>query len=220
MHVLQTIGSHSASSTEARPLVLVVDDHRVCRETLATALCGPGSILRVRTAPVDSGLILRCLDAEDSAVVLLSCCSEVTRPLALLRAIRASNQKARVIVLTTSHGETFRSCAGYLGIDAMLTSASEVAAVVRAVAAAPVARALVADCWPRPLTPRETQIVRYVTAGLRNAQIARRIGIAEKTVKVHLTNVYGKLGVRGRDGLAALAPQLLADAKTAQPMRV
>ena len=100
MHVLQTIGSHSGSPTEARPLVLVVDDHRLCRETLATALCGPAGSLRVRTAPADSSLILRCLDSEQRAVVLLSCCSEVSRSLALLRAIRASNQKARVIVLT------------------------------------------------------------------------------------------------------------------------
>jgi DNA-binding NarL/FixJ family response regulator len=48
------------------------------------------------------------------------------------------------------------------------------------------------------LTPREIEIVRMVAQGLRNKIIADRLCISEGTVKVHLHNVYEKLGVDGR----------------------
>jgi DNA-binding NarL/FixJ family response regulator len=48
------------------------------------------------------------------------------------------------------------------------------------------------------LTPRETEIVQMVALGLRNRAIAQRLSISEGTVKVHLHNIYEKLGVDGR----------------------
>lgn len=48
------------------------------------------------------------------------------------------------------------------------------------------------------LTPRELEIVRMVGEGLRNREIGQRLSISEGTVKVHLHNVYEKLGVDGR----------------------
>lgn len=55
------------------------------------------------------------------------------------------------------------------------------------------------------LTPRETEIVRMVAEGLRNREIAARIAIAEGTVKIHLHNIYEKLGVDGRVALVVYA---------------
>ncbi|MCZ7662690.1 MAG: response regulator transcription factor [Thermoleophilia bacterium] len=48
------------------------------------------------------------------------------------------------------------------------------------------------------LTPRELDIVRMVSTGLRNKEIARRLTVTEGTVKVHLHNICGKLGIDGR----------------------
>jgi DNA-binding NarL/FixJ family response regulator len=48
------------------------------------------------------------------------------------------------------------------------------------------------------LTPREIEIVRMITQGLRNKAIAERLSISEGTVKIHLHNIYEKLGVDGR----------------------
>ena len=56
-----------------------------------------------------------------------------------------------------------------------------------------------------PLTPREREIVRLVAQGLRNKQIARRLAIAEGTVKIHPHNVYQKAGVDGRGALTLWA---------------
>jgi DNA-binding NarL/FixJ family response regulator len=57
------------------------------------------------------------------------------------------------------------------------------------------------------LTPREIEIVRMVAQGLRNKVIADRLSISEGTVKVHLHNVYEKLGVDGRLELVLCAQQ-------------
>ncbi len=52
------------------------------------------------------------------------------------------------------------------------------------------------------LTPRELEIVRMVARGLRNRNIAEQLQISEGTVKIHLHNIYEKLGVNGRGELA------------------
>jgi DNA-binding NarL/FixJ family response regulator len=48
------------------------------------------------------------------------------------------------------------------------------------------------------LTPRESEIVRYVASGLRNVEVAERLSITESTVKTHLNNIFQKLGLRDR----------------------
>src|SRR5207247_10936007 len=48
------------------------------------------------------------------------------------------------------------------------------------------------------LTPREIEIVRMVASGLRNRELARRLGVTEGTVKIHLHNIYKKLKVQSR----------------------
>jgi DNA-binding NarL/FixJ family response regulator len=55
------------------------------------------------------------------------------------------------------------------------------------------------------LTRREREIVRYVALGLRNAEVAQRLGITEVTVKTHLNNVFQKLSLRDRVELALYA---------------
>lgn len=59
----------------------------------------------------------------------------------------------------------------------------------------------------RHLTPRELEIVRMVARGLRNRAIADRLYITEGTVKVHLHNIYEKLGVDGRVELTLYAQE-------------
>lgn len=57
----------------------------------------------------------------------------------------------------------------------------------------------------RDLTGREMEIVRLVASGLRNRGVAERLNVTEGTVKVHLHNIYEKLGIRGRLALILLA---------------
>jgi DNA-binding CsgD family transcriptional regulator len=63
------------------------------------------------------------------------------------------------------------------------------------------------------LTPTELEVVRQAADGLTNPQIAERLFVARATVKVHLSHIYAKLGVRNRSQLAAQAAGHFASAK-------
>jgi DNA-binding NarL/FixJ family response regulator len=55
------------------------------------------------------------------------------------------------------------------------------------------------------LSDREIEVLRLVADGLPNKLVARRLGIAERTVKAHLTNIFGRLGVTDRTQAALWA---------------
>jgi DNA-binding NarL/FixJ family response regulator len=57
------------------------------------------------------------------------------------------------------------------------------------------------------LTPRELEIVRLVGRGLTNKEIATALFVAEGTIKVHVHNIFDKLGLRSRKELAAFAKE-------------
>ena len=58
------------------------------------------------------------------------------------------------------------------------------------------------------LSARELEVLSLVAEGLSNLDVGRRLHIAESTVKSHLNNVYGKLGVRNRTQAVAKARAL------------
>jgi DNA-binding NarL/FixJ family response regulator len=77
-----------------------------------------------------------------------------------------------------------------------------------------VARELLTARGPVPahegqLTPREAEVLGLVKAGLANKQIARRLGISERTVKAHLTSVFQRIGVADRTQAALWAERNL-----------
>jgi two-component system nitrate/nitrite response regulator NarL len=55
------------------------------------------------------------------------------------------------------------------------------------------------------LTSREREVVLALAEGLSNKGIGRRLNVSEGTVKVHLHNIYDKLGAKNRTALAVLA---------------
>ena len=58
-----------------------------------------------------------------------------------------------------------------------------------------------------PLSSRETEVLRELVGGARNAEIAARLRITERTVKAHLSSIYLKLGVETRSAAVAIAVQ-------------
>jgi len=60
-----------------------------------------------------------------------------------------------------------------------------------------------------PLAPRELQLIRFVRSGLKNREIAERLGVTEGTVKAYLHAVFEKLGVKNRTELAMRAGEYL-----------
>jgi DNA-binding NarL/FixJ family response regulator len=73
----------------------------------------------------------------------------------------------------------------------------------------PTLQAEIAAQWREPvekvLTDRESEIVRFVATGLRNAEVGEKLSISETTVKTHLNNIFHKLGIRDRVELTLYA---------------
>ena len=59
-----------------------------------------------------------------------------------------------------------------------------------------------------PLTPREQEVLVLLADGLRNREIATRLGISEHTVKFHLAAIFGKLGASSRTEVVRKALRL------------
>jgi two-component system NarL family response regulator len=123
----------------------------------------------------------------------------------------------KVMVLTASEGLETAVIAMRQGARAVVQKRFAVQTLVEAIHAVadglvwmpPGLQAEIASQWSassaKLLTSRETQIVRQVAAGLRNAEIAQRLAITEATVKTHLNNIFDKLELRDRVELAVYA---------------
>jgi DNA-binding NarL/FixJ family response regulator len=132
----------------------------------------------------------------------------------VLKAIRDEHLPVQVVLLSAAAMPDDVAAAKRLGADGLLykdLSPDELVAEVTRAAAGlkpfppdapddPAVRAL----WTA-LSGRELQVVRAVAAGLRNRVIAEQLGIAEGTVKLHLHNIYEKLGLDSRLELMLLA---------------
>jgi DNA-binding NarL/FixJ family response regulator len=55
--------------------------------------------------------------------------------------------------------------------------------------------------WLHGLTPREYQVAVLVSRGMSNKEVARELGVSDGTVKLHVHNIFQKLGARNRYGL-------------------
>ncbi len=187
--------------------VLLVDDHPLVRAGLA-GLIGSTTddICVLGEAGGGEEAVGLAADLQPD-VVLMDLSMPGLDGIESTRRLFANGYDGAVVVLT-SFKETDRvsealsaGAVGYLLKDG---EPDAVLAAIRAAAAghAPldprVARALLPDRAPAPgagLSARELQVLRLVARGLANKQIARRLEISERTVKVHLGNVFRRIGV-------------------------
>ena len=202
--------------------VLVVDDHAVVRRGLTDLLSGAAGIEVVGEA-ADGGEALATVRVVRPDVVLMDLQMTGIDGVDATRLLQAEDPAPQVLVLT-SFSDRKRIVAaldagavGYLLKDA---HPDEVISGVRAVARGEsplhprAARELLLARSDAPgaagagnlrLTPRETEVLRLVRAGLANKQIARRLGISERTVKAHLTSAFQRIGVVDRTQAALWA---------------
>ena len=126
---------------------------------------------------------------------------------AAIAEIRAARPAARIIVLTTYDGDEDIYRALQAGAKAYLlkdTPREELLETIRAVHTGhkrlpePVAAKLAERMSLETLTPRELDILRLIVAGRSNKEIGAALTIAEGTVKIHVSNLLGKLGVADR----------------------
>ena len=201
--------------------VLVVDDHPMVRTGLRVFLSESSDVAVVGELS-DGDSALTFVDREVPDVVLMDLSMPGVDGIAATRAIVAAHPQVKVVVLTT-FVERERvleavdaGAVGYLLKDA---DPEELVRSIRAAArgespfAPRAAQALLADRSERSsreapaamLTDREREVIRLVARGLANKEIARWLGISEKTVKAHLSAAFQRIGVRDRTQAALWA---------------
>jgi len=217
----------TATTTPIR--ILIVDDQALFREGLRTLLSVQPDLAVVGEA-ANGEEALRLAATLRPMVVLMDLRMPVLDGVAATRRLRVEQPDCRVIVLTTFDDgeyvfEGLRAGAvGYLLKDApseKLFEAIRAAARGESFLQPSVAAKVIAEftrlaeqARPRPqsliepLSDRELEILRLVASGASNKEIAAALFIAEGTVKNHLTNILGKLGVRDRTQAALKAKDL------------
>ena len=205
--------------------VVVADDHGVVRAGLEQLLATAADIEVVGVA-ADGAEAVALVAAHAPDLVLMDLAMPGVDGVEATRRISAAHPEVQVVVLT-SFSDQQRIVdaldAGAAGYVLKHADPDELLDAVRAAHAggAPLdpkaARVLLdrqrtgAAAPASPLSGREEEVLRLVAAGHPNKIIARRLGIAERTVKAHLTNVFQRIGVTDRTQAALWARDHLPD---------
>lgn len=198
--------------------LLLVDDHPIVREGLK-AFLGLQRDLSVVGEAASLDEAKRQAKAEQPDLILLDLQLEDGHALAILEELRALAPQAKILILTSFLDEFYVQDALRLGASGYVLKHAgpgalldHVRAVLRGeVPLDPQAVQALDRANENPLqtlTPREREVLAGMAAGHSNKQIARELGVAEKTVKTHATSLFAKLGVRDRTQAALLARNL------------
>jgi DNA-binding NarL/FixJ family response regulator len=202
--------------------VLVVDDHALVRDGIGRLLDSSDGIEVVGLA-ADGAEAVASVAALHPDVVLMDLSMPNVDGVEATRRLSHEHPEVQVVVLTTFADQRRildalnAGASGYLLKD---SQPDEVIAAVRAAAdgGAPLdpkaARVLLDSRRVAPaggdLSPREREVLDLLATGLANKQIARKLGIAERTVKAHLTRIFEQLGVTDRTQAALWAQEHLS----------
>ncbi|MEX2269423.1 MAG: response regulator transcription factor [Acidimicrobiia bacterium] len=203
--------------------VLVADDHAVVRGGLEQLLKTADDVELVGIAENGAEAVERAGELHPD-IILMDLSMPVLDGIEATRQILEQNSNARVIVLTSFSDNRRILDALRAGASGYLLKHAEPDELLGAIRAAssggspldPKAARVLLDAQQgaRPATElsgREEEVLRLVVAGMANKQIARRLGISERTVKAHLTNVFKRLDVTDRTQAALWAKEHLPD---------
>ncbi|HEY9376687.1 MAG TPA: response regulator transcription factor [Jiangellaceae bacterium] len=216
--------------------VVIADDHPMYRYGLAAVLAQHDGIDVVASVG-DGDALLRSVDEHEPDVVV----TDLTMPgldgAAAASRLVITHPRLAILVLTMHEDDEHVFAALRAGASGYLVKGADGAEIVRAVQSVasggavyggPVARRIMAffagDQGDSPaarafpdLTPREREVLDLLAIGCRNHEIARRLGMSEKTVRNHVSQVLLKLQVPDRTAAALRAKEAGVRSQRDQP---
>ena len=194
----------TSDPTEIR--VLAVDDHPLLRKGIR-ALINAESDMKLVAEASNGQEALAEFKKQRPDITLMDLQMPGMSGIDCMIAIRSDFPNARIIVLTTYPGDAQvlralkAGARGYLLKDQVSRDLPE---VIRAVHSGQrrippeLAIDLAEHTAEDDLSPREIEVLRFIAEGNANKEIAHRLGIAEETVKTHVTHILAKLHVHDR----------------------
>ncbi len=199
--------------------VMLVDDHAVVRSGLSAFLSINPDLELVGEAENGQQAVVRAGLLQPD-VILMDLMMPVMDGIAATQAIKRQHPAIQIVALTSfQEDELVQSAlrAGAIGYLMKNVTARELAAAIRAAragkmtlsseAAQALVRANQQAQEPDSLTEREREVLKLMVEGLNNAEIAERLVVSLSTVKYHISNILGKLGVDNRVSAVTLAMQ-------------
>jgi NarL family two-component system response regulator YdfI len=206
--------------------VLIADDHMIVREGLRLVLETADNIELVGEA-ADGAEAVDLIDSLEPDVVLMDLRMPGVDGLTAIERLRQKGTPTAIVILTTYSEDDLilrglqAGARGYLLKDTdrqTLLDSIRAAARGETLLTSEITDRLLSRTEPQPpaeptvsgldLTERELQVLAAVARGERNKEIAVGLGITERTVKAHLTNIYNKLGVDCRAAAIATAARI------------
>lgn len=200
--------------------VLLVDDHPPFRIGMRVLLEQHAAITVVGEAGTGAETLQLAMQLQPDVVVLDCQLPDMEGP-AVASALRDRDLAVRVLALSAYddlkyiRGLLAAGAIGYLlkneTVD-VVVAAVQAAAEGRAFFSATVAAQLAQVARPEPVveppTAREREVLGELALGRTNNEIARQLGISERTVRFHIENLFGRLGVENRVEAVMKAMQL------------
>ena len=218
-------GSRATVVSASVPIsVVLVDDHPIVLQGLQH-LFERQPDFKVASSCADADSALDAVRAHRPDVLVLDLRMPGRDGFALLRDLSAQKLDCRCVLLTATISDDEVVEATKLGVTGLVLKESSPDTLLKCVRRvnrgeqwidrdtvtrafqAVVGREAANREVAQTLTPREIDIVKMMAEGLRNRAIGDRLGISEGTVKVHLHNIYEKLGLDGRLELMLYAQQ-------------
>lgn len=213
MHPEVRVTANAQAVAAGRIRVLCVDDHRIVREGLRMVIDSEPDMTVIDSAGTGGEAVARYRQHTPD-ITLMDLQLPDMGGVDAIRAIRHFDRNARIIVLTMYKGDEdiYRAIAAgastYLLKD---TLADDLPGIVREVhegrrTLPPDVQARLEErAAPPTLTAREVEVMRLVATGRRDKEIAVALSISNQTVRVHIKNIYAKLGVGDRTEAMSVA---------------
>jgi two-component system, NarL family, response regulator LiaR len=200
--------------------VLIVDDHSVVRHGLRLFLRTDPELEVVGEAADGLQALARAQELRPD-IVLMDLLMPVMDGIEAIGRLRQALPETEVIALTSvlEDRSVVRAVrAGAIGYLLKDTEADELCRAIKAAAAGKVQlspeaaqrlmREVAGPANPDPLSDRETQVLKLLAHGSTNKEIGVALSIEETTVKSHVSNILGKLGVQSRTQAALYAARI------------
>lgn len=217
----------SAMLTDQAKRVLIADDHPLYRAALQTILPRACSGAQVAEAACQDEVMNQVASDSDFDLIVLDLNLPGATGLSCLRYVHDAAPLTPIIVVSGNDDPATMSEARLAGAAGYVPKSAPGDVLVQAIRLVmaggtylPAAAALrhsmslgstPADPIGEPLTSRQLRVLRLLTQGLSNKQIARDLEISEITVKAHVSAIFRKLGVSNRTQAANAARRLLSD---------
>jgi DNA-binding NarL/FixJ family response regulator len=202
--------------------IVIADDHRMVREGLKQLLELEGDISVIGEAG-DGVSCLSIIEELNPEVVLLDINMPLMNGLQVLQKLKENKCNSRILILTIHNEVEYLIKAVDIGVDGYILKDSESDVLRRAIFAVKSGESYIqselvslmkdklenSDNNPAMddniLTKREMEVLRLLTEGLFNKEIAYQLSISEKTVKNHVSNIFKKISVSDRTQAAVYA---------------